>query len=92
MGVDGGIAGSSSQVFPLPVGNMLAVSLNVALGQSEVDQEYFMGGFIESHTKIFRFDVPVNEVPVVDVLYPADHLIDEHEHCLEGKLAEGVLE
>jgi hypothetical protein len=83
VGVDGGVAGRPRQVLPLSVGDVLPVSLNVPLGQSEVDEKHFMGSFVEPHTKVVGFDVSVDEVPIVNILDPADHLIDEHEHGLQ---------
>lgn len=86
MGVDGGIAGCSSEVLTLSVGNVLSISLDVSLGQAEVDQKNFVRGLVKSHTEVIRFDVSVKEVPVVDVLDSVDHLIDEHEDSLKGEL------
>jgi hypothetical protein len=83
VGVDGGVAGRSRQVLPLSVGDVLPVSLNVAFRQSKIDEKHFMGSFVESHTEVVRFDVSVDEVPIVNILDPADHLIDEHEHGLQ---------
>ena len=51
-----------------------------------------MCGLVEPNAEVIRIDIPMNEVPVVDVFDPADHLVDEHEHRFEGELAEGVLE
>ena len=92
MGVDGGVAGSARQVLALAVGDVLAVPLDVALGQSEVDQEDLVGRFVEADAEVVGFDVPVDEVAVVHVLDSGDHLVDQHQHCLEGELPEGVLE
>jgi len=57
-------------VFPIP--------LNVSLGQSKIKNEDFMGRFIQSHTKVIWLDISVDEMPVVDVLNPGDHLVNEH--------------
>ena len=92
VGVDGGIASSSSKVLALTVGDMLAITLNVTLGQSEVKDEDLVTGLVESDAEVIRFDVTVDEVPVVNVLGPTDHLIDEHQDTLETELAEGLVE
>lgn len=62
---------------------MFPITLNVALRQAEVDQEYFMSSFVEADTKVIRFDVSMDEMPIVDVLNSGDHLIDQHQHCLK---------
>lgn len=70
MGVDGGIPGSPSEVLSLLILDMLAVSLDVALGQPEVDYENFIGGLVQTHTEVVRFDIAMYEMSVVDVLDP----------------------
>ena len=92
MGVDGSIPGSSGQVLPLSVGDVLSVSLDVALGESEVDEEDLVARFVETDAEVVGLDVPVDEVPVVDVLDAAHHLVDQHQHCLQTELSERVLE
>ena len=76
VGVDGGVSGSASEVLALPVGDVLAVPLDVALGQSEVDEEDLVRGLVEADAEVVGLDVPVDEVAVVDVLDPGDHLVD----------------
>ena len=92
MGVDGGIAGSSRQILPFPVGNVLSVPLNVALCQPKVDEEHFVSSFVEADAKVVGFDVSVEEVAVVNVLDPGDHLVDQHQHSFQGELPQGVFE
>ena len=88
--VDGSISGSSGQIFTLSVRDVFAISLDVPLGESKVEQEHFMAGFVVTHAEVIGFDISVDEVPVVDVLDSGDHLIDEHQDCLQGELSEGV--
>lgn len=71
---------------------MLPISLNVAFSQTKIKNKYFVGSFIESNTKVIRFDVTVNKVAVVDVFNTRDHLINQHQHTLQGELAEGLIE
>ena len=82
MGVDGRVPRSASQVLALPVGNVLPVTLDVSLGQAEVQNEDLVTGFVQPHTEVIGLNVSVDEVAVVNVLNPADHLVDEHQHCL----------
>jgi hypothetical protein len=88
--VDGGVAGCSGQVLSLSVGNVLAVSLDVPLGEPEVDEEHLVAGLVVAHAEVVGLDVAVDEVPVVDVLDPGDHLVHQHQHGLQRKLSEGV--
>ena len=92
MGIDGSIPGRSSQVLTLSVGNVLAVPLDVPLGQAEVQDENLVGSFVQPDAEVVRLDVSVNEVSVVDVLDTGDHLVDEHKNSLEGEFAEGLVE
>lgn len=39
MGVNGGITGSSSEVFAFSVGDVLAIPLDVPFGESEIQNE-----------------------------------------------------
>ncbi len=92
MCVDRGIPGSSSQILPFSVRNMLSISLDVSFGQSEIDEEDLVTGFIESHTEVIWFYVSMYEVSVVDVFDSSDHLVDDHQDSFEGELSKGVLE
>jgi hypothetical protein len=89
--VDGGVPGGSSQVLSLSVGNVLAVSLDIPLGEPKIKKEHFVASFVVAHAEVIRFDISVDEVPVVDVLDPGDHLVDQHQDCLQGELPESVL-
>jgi hypothetical protein len=90
--VDGGVAGGAGEVLALAVGDVLAVLLDVALGEPEVDQEDLVGGLVEAHAEVVGLDVAVDEVAGVDVLDAVDHLLDEDEHGLEAELAQGLVE
>jgi hypothetical protein len=92
VGVNGGVTGSSGQVLALAVGDVLALLLDVPLSQSEVQQEDLVGRLVEAHAEVVRFYVAVQEVPAVDVLDALDHLVDQHEHCLQRELAQGLVE
>lgn len=83
MGVDGSIPGSTCQILSLSVGNVFSVSLDVSLGQSEVQDEDLVSGLVQPDAEIIWLNVPVNEVPVVHILDPGDHLVDQHQHCLQ---------
>jgi hypothetical protein len=89
--VDGGVAGCSGQVLSLSVGNVLAVSLDVPFREAEVDEEHLVADLVQTDAEVVGFDVAVDEVPVVDVLDPRDHLVGQHQDCLEGELPEAGL-
>jgi hypothetical protein len=92
VGVDGGIAGSTGKVLALTVRNVLAVALDVPLGQSEVEDEDLVGGLVESNAEVIGLDITMDEVAVVDVLDARDHLVDQDQHCLQGELPQGLVE
>ena len=92
MSVDGGIAGSSSEIFSFSVRNMFSISLDVSFCKSKVDQKDLMTGFVKTNTEVIRLNVSVDEVSVVNVLNTSDHLVDQHQNCLQGELSECVLE
>ena len=83
MGVDGGVPGSSGEVFAFSVRDVFSVSLDVSFGESEIEKEDFVASFVESDTEIVGFDIAVDELSVVDVLDSLDHLVDEHEDSFE---------
>lgn len=63
MCVNGGIAGSASQVFILPVGYVLMrACITVLLGQAEVYDIDKVALLAEPHQEVVRFDVSVNKV------------------------------
>lgn len=86
MSVNGSVASSSGEVFAFPVGDVFAVPLNIPFGESEVEEEDFVGSFIIPYAKIIGFDISMDEVSVVHVLNAGNHLVDQHENGLEGKL------
>ena len=71
---------------------MLTVFVDVPLGKSKIDEEDLMRGLVESNTEVIWFDVSVNEVSVVDVLDPCNHLVDEHEDSFQGQFSKRLVE
>jgi hypothetical protein len=62
---------------------VLTVSLDVSLSKSKVQNENFVGGFVQADTKVVWLDVTVDKVTIVDVFDSLNHLIDQHQHCLQ---------
>lgn len=92
MSVDGSIPGSSSEVLSFSVGNMFSVSLDVSLGKTEIKEEDFVGGLVKTYTEVIRFNIPVNEISVMDVFNSGNHLVDEHENSFETEFSESLVE
>ena len=92
VGIDRGVPSGPCEILPFSVRDVLPISLNVSLCQSEVNKEYFVSCFIESSAEVIRFDVPMDKMPVVDILNSSDHLINEHKNRLQGELPESVFE
>ena len=64
----------------------------VRLAQAEIDDMYDVGFPPEPDQEIVRLEVSMQEAPGVQELDPRQHLVDEHEHSLEGELALAVVE
>jgi hypothetical protein len=88
MRVNRGVPGSSSEAFPLTVFDVLPVALDIPLSQAKIKDEDLVGGLAEPHAEVVRLYVPMDEVPIVDVLYPRQHLVSQQEHSLEGEPSE----
>lgn len=92
MSVDGGVPGGSGQVLAFPVRNVLAVPLDVPFREAEVQDKYLVTGFVQADAEVIRLDIPVDEVSVVNVFDPLDHLVDQHQHRFQGELSESLVE
>ncbi len=83
MSVDGGVPGCACEVLSLSVRDMFAISLDVPLGKSEIENEDFMAGLIQTDTEIVWLDISVDKVAVMDVLNSLNHLINEDENAFQ---------
>lgn len=45
-----------------------------------------------TNAEVIWLNVPVDEVSIVHVLDTGNHLINEHENCLQGELSERLVE
>ena len=69
VGVDGGVASSTRQVFSVSEGNVLALRVFVALSESKVDNvDIIFGALIASNQEVVRFDVSVDDSLFVNFL------------------------
>ena len=57
----------------------------VLLGQTKVDHEQLVAVAPNPHQKVVWFDVPMDEILVVHILDPPNHLVSQHEDGLHGK-------
>mmetsp|Transcript_91013 Transcript_91013/g.257707 ORF Transcript_91013/g.257707 Transcript_91013/m.257707 type:complete len:328 (-) Transcript_91013:336-1319(-) len=86
--VDGGVAGSACQALVFPVRYvLLRFWVPVLLCQPKVDHIYDVRLLLMADEEVVRFDVPVNEVLGVKILNPKEHLVRNHEDCLQAKLS-----
>jgi hypothetical protein len=71
---------------------MFAVSLDVAFGKSKIEDENLVSCFIESNAEVIGFDIPMDEMTVVNVFDPRNHLVNKNQHCFQRKLAQSLIE
>lgn len=73
MCVDRGVAGSARQVLVLAVGNVLVcASVTILLSQAKVDDVDQVALFSQSHQKVVRLHISVDEVFGVNELDATD--------------------
>ena len=78
--------GCAGQVLVLSVRDVLPRPVvPVFLRQTEVYQEELVAVPSDAHQEVVRLDVAVDEVLVVHVLDPPDHLVGQHEDGLHGE-------
>ncbi len=70
MCVDGGVAGRSSQIFAIAIGNMLTrLRVSKALSQAKVDHVHIVLLLADADQEVVWLDVSVQEVARVHKLY-----------------------
>jgi len=85
--VDGGIAGSASQVLAVLEGDvLLGLVVEVTFGQPEVDQLDRVPAGAVAHEEVVGFGVTVDEVVLVDGLQAGQHLLSQEQHGLQREL------
>lgn len=70
---------------------MFSISLNISLSQSEVENENFIGSFVQPNTEVVGFDISVNKVPIMHVLNSSNHLINQHQNSFQGEFSECLI-
>lgn len=88
MRVDGSLAGGASEILVFSVGDvLLRLGVPVLLRQTKVNDVDLVGLLAQSDEEIIRLYVTVNEVLSVHQFYARDHLVAQHQHCLQRELA-----
>jgi len=93
MGIDRRVAGGAGEVLVLAVQDVMTrVRIAELLGQPEVDQEELIAVPTNAHEEVVRLNVAMDEALQMDVLQATDHLVDQHQHCLDGEVARAEVE
>ena len=80
------IPGSAGEVLVLSVRDVLPRPVvPVLLGKTKVYQEELVTVPSDPHQEVVGLDVAVDEVLVVDILDPPNHLVGQHEDGLHGE-------
>ena len=78
--------GSSSQILVFPVRNVLPSSVvSELLCQPKVDQEQLVAVPPDPHQEVVWLDVAMDEVFVVHILHPPNHLVCQHQDSLHSE-------
>ena len=78
--------GSSSQILVFPVRNVLPGSVvSELLCKPKVNQEQLVAVPANPHQEVVWFDVAVDEILVVHIFHPPNHLVCQHKDGLHGK-------
>jgi len=81
---NGGVSSSASQVFAVFVRDVLALTVFVALGETEVDDvDVVASGLCATDQEVVGFDVTVDDPLFVHFFNALDHLDCDHEDSLE---------
>ena len=80
------IPGSAGEVLVLSVRDVLPRPVvPILLGKTKVYQKELVAVPPNPHQEIVWLDVAVDEILVVHILHPPDHLVRQHEDGLHGK-------
>ena len=81
---DGCVSGRASQVLPVLVGDVLALAVFVALGETEVDDVDVVAGRLRaSNQEVIRLDITMNDSLFMHLLNSLDQLDADQEARLE---------
>jgi hypothetical protein len=87
------ISCSSSQMSILAVGDvLLRPRVSILLSQAKVDQVDNIGAGTQTQEKVIGLDISMNVVAPVNLFYPLNHLVGEHEHSFQTEFLAAVVE
>jgi len=67
--IDTSISGSTSEIFTLPEGDVLAIGVLIAFSKTEInDENIVLIGIVASNQEIVRLNVTMNDALFVDLL------------------------
>ena len=93
MSGNGSISGGTSEVLAILVGNVLTVTVFVALGKTEIDDVNVVASSVRStDQEVIRLDITMDDALFVHLLDTADELDGNHQHRLEVEVALARLE
>ena len=88
MSVNRGISGSTGEIFIISIGNMcLIIFHHKFFGQPEVNHIYFILVGPPANEKIIRFNIPMQNSPLMDKLDELQHLQSNHDSGFKWKFA-----
>lgn len=88
MSVDAGITSSTRQILVLAIWDMeMRLRIAVFLGKTEVNDIDLVSALANSHQKVVRFDVPMNEGFGVNVFDTGNELICQEQDGLQREFA-----
>ena len=88
VGSNGGISGSSSEVLAVLVGDVFALGVLVALGETEIDDiDVVAGGVLTTDQEVVRLDVSVDDPLIVHFFNALDQLDGDHQDGFQIEIA-----
>ena len=92
--IDGRVTRRSRQGSAFPLGNVLERPwMAVPFGQTKIDAPHTVAIAASAvRDKVGRFDVPMNQVPLVHQLDAFEQLIGDHEHRFEREFPSAFVE
>lgn len=93
VGGNRGVPSGTSEVLAILVGDVLALGVLVALGQTEInDVDVVAGGVSAADQEVIGFDITMDDTLLVHLFNTSDELRGDHEDSLEVEVALAGLE
>lgn len=93
MSVDGAEPRSAGELFGLLIWDVeCRARISVLLNETVVDEIDDVRSLAESDEEVRRLEISVDEILRVEILDSLDHLIRDHQHCLQHESLSTVVE